>query len=90
MALGETRADSRLRGSLNALELGDAKSINTSPDNVATTSIATVALQPRVQTSRVLLDTLGGEDHGNRTHSTTSTADGLRASTKLVVSPPGV
>ena len=58
MTLGETRADSRLRSSLNALELGDAKSINTSPDNVATTSIATVALQPRIQTSRVLLDTL--------------------------------
>ena len=58
MALGETRADGGLRGSFNALELGDAKSINTSPDNVAATSIATVALQPRVQTPRVLLDTL--------------------------------
>ena len=58
MALGETRADSRLIGVFNTLEFCITFSINTSPDDVAATSIATVALQPRVQTSRVLLDTL--------------------------------
>ena len=48
MTLGETRADSRLIGVFNTLEFCITFSINTSPDNVAATSIATVTFEPGV------------------------------------------
>ena len=48
MTLGETRADSRLIGVFNTLEFCITFSINTSPDNVAATSIASMTFEPGV------------------------------------------
>jgi hypothetical protein len=87
MSGSNTRAESRLVGSLDGDEVASTESIDSGPHDITTAGIPTVALEPRVQDGRVGGNTLSGKEHSNRGHGTTSLANSQAAGTETLSSP---
>jgi hypothetical protein len=90
VSLGQARADGRLRGGFHRLVLGVSQGIDGTPVDVASVGVATMLLEPGVQSGWVVVAATSSNDHGHRAHSTACGANGLRAGAKLLARPAGI
>jgi len=89
VALIDRPADSVISGVLETVEVSEAEVIRLGPVDEAAACIATVVTEVGVESARVATIATIGHEHRDGGDGATSSANGVRASTQLIIAPGG-